>query len=91
MVDDIAKLDWATVPNDGRLNVLVSTRRARYGAAAAGWRPDLHLTLWNPYQTLDVAGPTLVTWGFAPGALAAAQAWLEGRAPATGRAPEGLQ
>lgn len=91
MVDDIAKLDWATVPKDGRLNVLVSTRRARYGAAAAGWRPDLHLTLWNPYQTLDVAGPTLVTWGFAPGALAAAQAWLEGRAPATGRAPEGLQ
>lgn len=91
MVDDIAKLDWATVPQDGRLNVLVSTRRARYGTAAAGWRPDLHLTLWNPYQTLDVAGPTLVTWGFAPGALAAAQAWLEGRAPATGRAPEGLQ
>lgn len=91
MVDDIAKLDWSTVPQDGRLNVLVSTRRARYGAAAAGWRPDLHLTLWNPYQTLDVAGPTLVTWGFAPGALAAAQAWLEGRAPATGRAPEGLQ
>lgn len=91
MVDDIAKLDWSTVPQDGRLNVLVSTRRARYGAAAAGWRPDLHLTLWNPYQTLDVAGPTLVTWGFAPGALAAAQAWLEGRAPATGRAPEGLR
>lgn len=91
MVDDIATLDWASVPQDGRLNVLVSTRRARYGAAAAGWRPDLHLTLWNPYQALDVAGPTLVTWGFAPGALAAAQAWLEGRAAANGHAPQGLQ
>lgn len=91
MVDDIATLDWATVPRDGRLNVLVSTRRARYGVAAAPWRPDLHITLWNPYQALDVAGPTLVTWGFAPGALAAAQAWLEGRAAATGHAPQGLQ
>jgi beta-N-acetylhexosaminidase len=91
MVDDIARLDWAAVPQDGRLNVLVSTRRARYGQAAAGWRPDLHLTLWNPYQALDVVGPIVVTWGFAPGALAAAQAWLEGRAQASGRAPQGLQ
>lgn len=91
MVDDIARLDWATVPRDGRINVLVSTRRARYGAAASAWRPDLHLTLWNPYQALDVAGPTLISWGFAPGALAGIQAWLEGRAAATGRAPEGLK
>ncbi len=91
MVDDIAKLDWASVPSDGRLNVLVSTRRARYGLAAAGWRPDLHLSLWNPYQALDVAGPTLLSWGFAPGALAGIKAWLEGRSRATGRAPQGLQ
>ena len=90
MVDDIARLDWATVPQDGRVNVLVSTRRARYGAAASAWRPDLHIALWNPYQALDVAGPTLLTWGFAPGALAGLKAWLEGRAPATGRAPQGL-
>ncbi|NCT85583.1 MAG: beta-N-acetylhexosaminidase [Comamonadaceae bacterium] len=91
MVDDIAKLDWATVPQDGRINILVSTRRARYGLAAAEWRPDLHLSLWNPYQALDVAGPTLLSWGFAPGALAGIKAWLEGRAPAAGRAPQGLQ
>ncbi|PTT78140.1 beta-N-acetylhexosaminidase [Pelomonas sp. HMWF004] len=91
MVDDIARLDWATVPQDGRLNVLVSTRRARYGKAASEWRPDLHLTLWNPYQALDVAGPTLISWGFAPGALAGVQAWLEGRTAATGHAPQGLQ
>ena len=90
MVDDIATLDWASVPQDGRVNVLVSTRRARYGAAAQGWKPDLHIALWNPYQALDVAGPTLLSWGFAPGALAGVKAWLEGRAPATGRAPEGL-
>ena len=91
MVDDIAQLDWATVPKDGRVNVLVSTRRARYGLAASEWRPDLHLSLWNPYQALDVAGPTLLSWGFAPGALAGIKAWLEGRVQATGRAPQGLQ
>ena len=91
MVDDIAQLDWATVPRDGRTNVLVSTRRARYGLAASEWRPDLHIALWNPYQALDVAGPTVLTWGFAPGALAGLKAWLEGRAQATGRAPHGLQ
>jgi len=90
MVDDIAQLDWARVPQDGRVNVLVSTRRARYGAEARGWRPDLHIALWNPYQALDVAGPTLLTWGFAPGALAALQDWLEGRIQATGHAPQGL-
>ncbi|MFT7776944.1 beta-N-acetylhexosaminidase [Roseateles sp.] len=91
MVDDISKLDWGTVPQDGRVNILVSTRRARYGLAAAEWRPDLHLSLWNPYQAVDVAGPTLLSWGFAPGALAGIKAWLEGRADATGRAPQGLQ
>ncbi|MFN3303753.1 MAG: beta-N-acetylhexosaminidase [Roseateles sp.] len=91
MVDDIARLDWASVPRDGRVNVLVSTRRARYGLAASEWRPDLHLALWNPYQALDVAGPTVLTWGFAPGALAGLKAWLEGKAEATGRAPQGLQ
>ncbi len=91
MVDDIAQLDWTTVPRDGRVNVLVSTRRARYGLAASEWRPDLHLSLWNPYQALDVAGPTLLSWGFAPGALAGIKAWLEGKAEATGRAPQGLQ
>jgi beta-N-acetylhexosaminidase len=91
MVDDIAKLDWARVPQDGRVNVLVSTRRARYGLAASEWRPDLHLSLWNPYQALDVAGPTVLTWGFSAGALAGLKAWLEGRCEATGRAPQGLQ
>jgi beta-N-acetylhexosaminidase len=91
MVDDIAQLDWATVPKDGRLNVLVSTRRARYGLTASEWRPDLHLSLWNPYQALDVHGPTVLTWGFAPGALAGLRAWLEGKTQATGRAPQGLQ
>lgn len=91
MVDDIAQLDWRRVPQDGRVNVLVSTRRARYGLTAAEWRPDLHLSLWNPYQALDVAGPTVLSWGFAPGALAALKAWLEGRTQATGHAPQGLQ
>lgn len=92
MVDDIARFDWSMLPNDdGRFNIVVSTRRARYGVAASEWRPDLHLALWNPYQALDVAGPTVLTWGFAPGALAGLKAWLEGRTQANGRAPQGLQ
>lgn len=91
MVDDIAQLDWTRVPQDGRVNVLVSTRRARYGLAASEWRPDLHLSLWNPYQALDVAGPTVLTWGFSAGALAGLKSWLEGHSQATGRAPQGLQ
>jgi beta-N-acetylhexosaminidase len=47
--------------------------------------------LWNPYQALDVAGPTVLSWGFAPGALAGLKDWLEGRVQAIGRAPQGLQ
>ncbi|RZT91901.1 beta-N-acetylhexosaminidase [Rivibacter subsaxonicus] len=75
-------LDGASMPRDGRFNVLASNHRARYGAAAAGWRPDLHLVLWNPYQALDVAAAALVSWGYADGALAAVKAWLDGRADA---------
>ncbi|MFO1225485.1 MAG: glycoside hydrolase family 3 N-terminal domain-containing protein [Roseateles sp.] len=90
-VDELSKLDWASLPQDGRYRVLVTSRRGRYGAAAAGWRPDLHLALWNPYHALDIAGPAVLAYGYAPGALAAVRAWLEGSAPANGKPPEGLQ
>ncbi len=86
-VVDLRTIDAATFPNDGRINVLVSNHRTRYAAGAAAARPDLHLALWNPFQLLDIAAPAIVTWGYADGALAAAQAWLEGRAEATGRSP----
>jgi beta-N-acetylhexosaminidase len=86
-LDNIDALDWASVPQDGRYTVLASTHRARYGAQAAAWRPDLHLVLWNPFQALDVAAPTVISWGYADGALAALQAWLEGRAAATAKPP----
>jgi beta-N-acetylhexosaminidase len=89
-VEDLAHLDWSTLPQDGRRTVLVTSRRGRYGADAASWRPDLHIALWNPYHALDIAGPALLSYGFAPPALEAVKAWLEGRAPATGRAPGGL-
>ena len=75
------------MPRDGRCNVLVSNHRARYGDAARGWCPDLHLALWNPFQVLDVAAPAVVTWGYATGALDALHAWLDGRATAPGRSP----
>lgn len=87
---DISALDWMQLPRDGRFTVLASTHRARYGAEAAGWQPDLHLVLWNPFQALDVSAPTLVSWGYADGALAAIEAWLQGRSAAAGHAPVAL-
>jgi beta-N-acetylhexosaminidase len=86
-VDELCALDWSTVARDRRTTVLASNARARYGKNARAWRPDLHLVLWNPFQALDVAAPTIVTWGYANGALDALQAWLEGRGDAPGRAP----
>ncbi len=71
--------------------MLVSTRRDRHGPLPGGWQPDLLLLLWNPFQALDIAAPTLLAWGHAAGALAAVRAWLEGRVVATGRAPASLQ
>ncbi|KQQ45374.1 beta-N-acetylhexosaminidase [Duganella sp. Leaf126] len=85
---DADAFDWRTLPRDGRYTVLASTSRLRYGAhARRTWRPDLHLALWNPYQALDIAAPALLTYGFAPPALDAINAWLAGTLPAAGRAP----
>jgi len=76
------------VPRDGRLNVLVSNQRARYGATAREAAVDLHLALWNPFQVLDLPqAPAVITWGYAEGALAALQAWLEGRQEAAAVPP----
>lgn len=86
-IDDLCALDWASVPPDDVMTVLVSNARARYGDRASAWHPDLHLVLWNPFQALDVEAPTVVTWGYADGALDALRAWLEGRGDAPGRAP----
>ena len=66
--------------------MLASNTRARY-AQGGRLRADLHLALWNPFQVLDVDAPTLITWGYATGALEALRAWLDGRADAPGRAP----
>jgi beta-N-acetylhexosaminidase len=86
-VDDLATFDGRALPRDDATVVLASNIRARYGSGARGWRPDLHLALWNPFQALDFDVPTVLTWGYAAGALAALRAWLEGRAGAPGRAP----
>jgi len=85
---DAESFDWAALPQDGRFTILASTARRRYGPQArAGWRPDLHLALWNPYQALDFPSPALLTYGFAPPALDAAIAWLAGESDAPGRCP----
>ena len=85
---DAESFDWNTLPQDGRLTILASTSRRRYGPhARANWRPDLHLALWNPYQALDFDAPALMTYGFAPPALEAVVAWLAGEAEAPGRCP----
>ena len=86
LLNDLTALDWSELPRDGRLNVLISTRRDRYGEIASGWHPDLHLVLWNPFQTMDIVAPTVLTWGYANGAFAALKAWLHGHADAPGRA-----
>ncbi|MET3130839.1 beta-N-acetylhexosaminidase [Oxalobacteraceae bacterium GrIS 1.11] len=85
---DAESFDWGALPDDGRFVVLASTSRLRYGPRArAGWRPDLHLALWNPYQALDIAAPALLTYGFAAPALDAVNDWLAGSLEATGRCP----
>ncbi|MDN4053210.1 glycoside hydrolase family 3 N-terminal domain-containing protein [Massilia sp. YIM B02763] len=85
---DADSFDWGALPQDGRFTVLASTSRRRYGPRVrASWRPDLHLALWNPYQALDVDAPALMTYGFAPPALDAVNAWLAGEIEAQGRCP----
>jgi len=85
---DADSFDWAALPQDGRITVLASTSRRRYGAhARTSWKPDLHLALWNPYQALDIAAPALMTYGFAPPALEAVNAWLAGEIEAEGVCP----
>ncbi len=85
---DPETFDWSALPADGRLTILASTSRRRYGPAArANWTPDLHLALWNPYQALDFDAPALMTYGFAPPALDAVNAWLAGDIDATGTCP----
>jgi len=85
---DADSFDWHTLPQDGRFTILASTSRRRYGEhARASWHPDLHLALWNPYQALDFAAPALMTYGFAPPALEAVNAWLAGRIEAEGHCP----
>jgi beta-N-acetylhexosaminidase len=85
-VDDLDQLAPSAWPRDGRFNVLVSNRNTRYGEAARHWPVGLHISLWNPFQVMDIAAPALLSWGYADGALLAVRAWLEG-APATGRSP----
>jgi beta-N-acetylhexosaminidase len=85
---DADAFDWASLPQDGTFTVLASTARLRYGARPqATWKPDLHLALWNPYQALDIAAPAVMSYGFAPPALAAVAAWLAGTVQANGRCP----
>lgn len=90
-VDDLRNLDWSTIPADGRTNIVASTHRMRYGQAVQDWQPDLHLVLWNPFQALDLPVPTIVTWGYADGALQALRSWLEGRLLPSARAPVDLE
>jgi len=84
---DLRQLKAADLPQDERLNVLVSNHRGRYGSAARVAKVDLHLALWNPFQVIDVSAPALITWGYGEGALAALRGWLEGSVAATASAP----
>jgi beta-N-acetylhexosaminidase len=85
---DAETFDWKSLPADGRMVILASTSRLRYGAhARRNWRPDLHLALWSPFQALDIAAPALLTYGFAQPALEAIADWLTGKIEARGKCP----
>jgi len=91
-VDDLDAIDASTFDRvraggDARVQVLVSNDHRRYAASARAARPDLHLALWNPFQALDIDAPTVVTWGYADGALAALKRWLQGEVEAAARPP----
>ncbi|MFI4940560.1 MAG: beta-N-acetylhexosaminidase [Burkholderiales bacterium] len=85
---DAESFDWKSLPADGRMVILASTSRLRYGEHARHhWRPDLHLALWSPFQALDIAAPALLTYGFAQPALEAVADWLTGKIEAGGKCP----
>jgi beta-N-acetylhexosaminidase len=85
---DAEGFDWSSLPDDGRITILASTTRLRYGPKArAGFRPALHLALWNPFMALDIDAPALMTYGFVAPALEAALAWLCGEIDALGHNP----
>jgi len=89
-VTTLHDLDVATLPRDGRCNVLVSNHHGRYGASSTAAGVDLHLAIWNPFQVMDIRAPAIVTWGYADGAMRALKAWLQDEAQATGTAPVAL-
>lgn len=88
-VDDLCELTPDALAAGDRQVVLVGNTRGRY-AQGGRLAADLHLPLWNPFQVLDVRAPAVLSWGFAPPALQALQAWLEGRGSAPGRPPVAL-
>ena len=80
--------DWSSLPDDGRLVILASTIRLRYSEQVRRtWKPDLHLVLWNPFQSLDIQAPALITYGFSGPALEVAAAWFAGELQAKGQLP----
>jgi beta-N-acetylhexosaminidase len=83
---DLATADSALLQAPGRMVVLASNHRARFSQPGT-LRPHLHLVLWNPFQTLDVPAPAVVTWGYAAGAVVALRQWLLARAGTPGVAP----
>lgn len=77
--DQAEDFDWTTMPDDGRLSILISSQRARYPQQVRNtWKPALHVALWSPYQVLDIDAPALMTFGFARPALQALLACLCG-------------
>ncbi|MBR7799359.1 beta-N-acetylhexosaminidase [Undibacterium sp. FT137W] len=86
--DDANTFDWTSIPQDGRKLILASTVRIRYNEhARQTWKPDLHLVLWNPFQTLDIDAPALISYGFADPAIQAVANWLKGQCRADGEMP----
>jgi len=90
-VPDLGALPAGALPMDHRVNVLVSNQRKRYPAGAPRRGAALHIALWNPFHAADVDAPTVVTWGYADGALQALKDWLHGRLQPQATAPAPLR
>ncbi len=85
---DANDFDWNCIPKEDRFVVLASTVRIRYNEnVRKTWHPDLHLVLWNPFQSLDIDAPALITYGFAPPAIEAVAAWFAGTVKADKKVP----
>ncbi|MBB6097859.1 beta-N-acetylhexosaminidase [Deinobacterium chartae] len=86
LYDDPAEFSPADLEGAGFV-IQATTSRRRAGPVLPWLKPDLHLALWNPFATLDVDAPALISYGYRPEALTAVLEVLRGERVPAGRLP----